>query len=98
MDLIRGMWAARGVFSGAELRPGQLTEAISRYQEQVQRDIPEDRLLVWNVQEGWEPMARGNGGPPAAWWTPRRSSPPDLGLGVPLLAGWAWSLSRRACG
>ncbi len=58
MDLMRRMWAAQGVFSGAELRPGQLAEAISRYQQQVQRNIPEDRLLVWNVREGWEPLCR----------------------------------------
>jgi Sulfotransferase domain len=56
MQLMQRMWAAQGVFSGAELRPGQLAEAISRYQEQVQRNIPGDRLLVWNVQEGWEPL------------------------------------------
>ena len=41
MELMRRMWAAQGVFSGAELRPGQLAEAIARYQEQVQRNIPE---------------------------------------------------------
>jgi len=58
MDLMRRMWAAQGVFSGAELQPGQLAEAISRYQEQVQRNIPEDQLLVWNVQDGWEPLCR----------------------------------------
>ena len=58
MHLMKRMWAAQGVFSGAELRPGQLADAISRYQEQVQRNIPEDRLLVWNVQEGWEPLCR----------------------------------------
>ena len=40
MELMRRMWAAQGVFSGAELRPGQLAEAITRYQEQVQRDDP----------------------------------------------------------
>jgi hypothetical protein len=58
MDLMRRMWAAQGVFSGPELRPGQLAEAISHYQEQVQRNVPEERLLVWNVQEGWEPLCR----------------------------------------
>jgi len=58
MDMMRRMWAAQGVFSGPELRPGQLVEAITRYQEQVQRNIPEDRLLVWSVQDGWEPLCR----------------------------------------
>jgi hypothetical protein len=54
--LMSRMWAAQGIFTGPELRPGQLGEAIARYQEQVQRNIPEDRLLVWSVQEGWEPL------------------------------------------
>jgi len=58
MQLMARMWAAQGIFAGSELRPGQLAEAIARYQEQVQRNIPEDRLLVWNVQEGWEPLCR----------------------------------------
>ncbi|MBV8218804.1 MAG: hypothetical protein JO325_10095 [Solirubrobacterales bacterium] len=57
-DLMQRMWAAQGVFSGADLRPGQMAEAIARYQEQVQRHIPEDRLLIWSVQEGWEPLCR----------------------------------------
>ncbi len=58
MDMMRRMWAAQGVFSGPELRPGQLAATIARYQEQVQRTVPEDRLLVWNVAEGWEPLCR----------------------------------------
>ena len=53
--LMSRMWAAQGIFTG-EIRPGQLAEAITRYQEQVQRNIPEDRLLVWSVGEGWEPL------------------------------------------
>jgi hypothetical protein len=56
--LMSRMWAAGGFFAGPELRPGQLAEAIIRYQEQVQRQIPEDRLLVWSVTEGWEPLCR----------------------------------------
>jgi Sulfotransferase domain len=54
--LMSRMWAAQGIFSGGAIRPGQLAEAITRYQEQVQRNIPEDRLLVWSVGEGWEPL------------------------------------------
>jgi hypothetical protein len=54
--LMSRMWAAQGIFAGGELRAGQLTEAITRYQEQVQRNIPEDRLLVWSVGDGWEPL------------------------------------------
>jgi hypothetical protein len=57
-QLMQRMWAAQGVFSGGELRPGQLAEAIARYHDQVQRNIPEERLLVWSVTEGWEPLCR----------------------------------------
>jgi hypothetical protein len=56
--LMTRMWAAQGIFAGGDLRPGQLGEAITRYQESVQRNIPEDRLLVWSVTEGWEPLCR----------------------------------------
>jgi hypothetical protein len=38
--------------------PGQLTEAITRYEEQVQRNVPSDRLLLWSVSDGWEPLCR----------------------------------------
>ena len=56
MSLMARMWAAQGIFSGIPLEPGQLAGAITRYQEQVERDIPSDRLLVWNVADGWEPL------------------------------------------
>jgi hypothetical protein len=56
IELMSRMWAAAGIFAGAELRPGQLAAAIARHEEQVQRNIPEERLLVWSVTEGWEPL------------------------------------------
>jgi hypothetical protein len=56
IELMARMWAAQGIFTGLPLQPGQLATAITRYQEQVERDIPSDRLLVWNVAEGWEPL------------------------------------------
>lgn len=56
LQLMLRMWAAQGIFAGSQLRPGQLGEAIVRYEEQVKRNVPEHRLLVWSVQEGWEPL------------------------------------------
>jgi hypothetical protein len=55
-QLMTRMWAAQGIFSGGELRSGQLAEALARYEHTVQRNIPGDRLLVWSVSEGWEPL------------------------------------------
>jgi hypothetical protein len=43
LQLMRRMWAAQGVFSGTELRPGQLADAVARYQEQVQRNKADAR-------------------------------------------------------
>src|SRR5262249_51776028 len=56
MQMMTRMWAAQGIFAGSELRPGQLAEAISRYQDQVQRNGPRAGLLVGSVGEGWEPL------------------------------------------
>ena len=58
LELMARMWAAQGFFTGRRMRPGQLAEAITRYQEQVQRTIPEERMLVWSVSDGWEPLCR----------------------------------------
>jgi hypothetical protein len=58
MQLMTRMWAAQGIFAGGEVQSGQLAAAIAHYEEQVQRNVPEDRLLVWSVTDGWEPLCR----------------------------------------
>ena len=54
--LMQRMLAAAGFFTPGPLEPGQLADVITRYEERVRRDIPCDRLLVWRVTEGWEPL------------------------------------------
>ena len=54
--LMQRMWAAAGTFTPGRLEPGHLASAITRYEERVKRDIPRNRLLVWSVTEGWEPL------------------------------------------
>jgi hypothetical protein len=54
--LMQRMLIAAGVFTPGRLEPGHLASVITRYEERVRRDIPSDRLLVWNVIEGWEPL------------------------------------------
>ncbi len=46
-----------------ELGPGESTfddtafaASMDRWNERVKRDIPADRLLVWNPRDGWEPL------------------------------------------
>lgn len=34
----------------------KLAAAMDRWNEQVKRDIPAQRLLVWEPKDGWEPL------------------------------------------
>lgn len=57
MELMREMWRSSGLLGDEEAAtPGQLAEAMERYHEQVIADVPSDRLLVWSVSDGWEPL------------------------------------------
>lgn len=56
LGMIDGLlWRGRGTFaSGTE--PAQLIEGMIRHNEEVMRTIPPERLLVWDVREGWAPL------------------------------------------
>jgi hypothetical protein len=56
-DLMEEMWQRTGLLGGgAGAEPGDLAAAMERYNEQVIADVPGDRMLVWSVTEGWEPL------------------------------------------
>lgn len=52
----RMFWGPQGTFSEGFSEPAQLIEQAKRHNEEVQRDVPAERLLVWEVGEGWEPL------------------------------------------
>jgi Sulfotransferase domain len=52
----RLLWQDRGTFAGGHAEPQQLIDAMNRHNAEVQASIPAERLLVWNVAEGWEPL------------------------------------------
>jgi Sulfotransferase domain len=52
----RMLWEDRGTFVGTHEKPGQLADGLVRFHEEVQSTVPADRLLVWSVGEGWEPL------------------------------------------
>jgi hypothetical protein len=55
MELMEEMWHRSGLLgSGEAPAPGELAAAMERYNAQVVADVPEDRLLVWSVSEGWD--------------------------------------------
>jgi hypothetical protein len=57
LDLMQEMWRQSGLLgAGAGAEPGELAAAIERYNAEVIATVPEDRLLVWSVTDGWEPL------------------------------------------
>jgi hypothetical protein len=60
MDLMVHMTWAEGTGAvgppEATFEDAGLAEAMERWNERVKRDVPADRLLVWEPRDGWEPL------------------------------------------
>lgn len=56
IEMMQEMWRRSGLLNGAETTDEWMIEAVNRYHEQVKRDVPSERLLVWSVAEGWHPL------------------------------------------
>jgi sulfotransferase family protein len=55
-QLMKEMWQRSGLLSGEGTRDAQMSSAIQRYEEEVGATVPRERLLVWSVTDGWEPL------------------------------------------
>jgi Sulfotransferase domain len=51
----RMFWGAQGTFAAGR-SPERLIEQMEAHNERVRRTVPAERLLVWEVTEGWEPL------------------------------------------
>lgn len=51
----RMFWVA---FAPRNGEPADLIDAMRRHNDQVKRTVPPQRLLIWDVSEGWEPLCR----------------------------------------
>ena len=51
----RMFWGPQGTFAAGR-EPAQMMEQMVAHHERVKADVPADRLLVWHVGEGWEPL------------------------------------------
>ncbi len=57
IEMMEGMWKQSGLISdGAATDSATMQEAMEHYNEEVRRSVPAERLLVWSVGEGWEPV------------------------------------------
>lgn len=59
IQLVEDMWERSGLLGGGPCAgEGELAEAMERYNREVIEAVPAERLLVWSVGEGWEPLAQ----------------------------------------
>lgn len=57
LDMIdRLLWTGRGTFAGVHAETDSMIARMKRHSEEVKAEIPSERLLVWSVGEGWEPL------------------------------------------
>lgn len=52
------LWQGDGTFAVAHARPADLIAAGRAHRERVEATIEPDRLLVWDVRDGWAPLCR----------------------------------------
>jgi hypothetical protein len=52
----RMFWGPQGTFADGYAEPAQLIEQATRHNEEVKRTVPAERLLVWEVTDGWAPL------------------------------------------
>jgi hypothetical protein len=57
LELMEEMWEQSGLISsGADTTSESMQAAMERFNAEVQENVPADRLLVWTVGDGWEPL------------------------------------------
>jgi hypothetical protein len=52
----RMFWIETGTFADSHETPAQMIAAAERHNAAVKAAVPADRLLVWDVTEGWGPL------------------------------------------
>ena len=57
IEMMEEMWEKSGLIAdGANTSSESMQSAMDRFNAEVQETIPADRLLVWSVSDGWEPL------------------------------------------
>ena len=54
----RMFWGPQGTFAAGHADPEQMIEQMHAHNDAVKRVVPADRLLVWEVGEGWGPLCK----------------------------------------
>jgi hypothetical protein len=52
----RMFWSGSAAFAPRHAEPSDLIEAMERHNHAVERAVAPERLLLWRVEDGWEPL------------------------------------------
>ena len=57
LEMMEGMWQQSGLIAdGADTSSESMRTAMEAFQQKVQATVASDRLLLWSVSDGWEPL------------------------------------------
>ncbi len=57
IEMMQEMWHQSGLIDdGADTTAESMMRAMEAFNLEVQENVPSERLLVWSVAEGWEPL------------------------------------------
>jgi Sulfotransferase domain len=57
ISMMKEMWEQSGLLNdGEKTTAAWMAGAMERYNEEVSRTVPADRLLVWTASDGWDPL------------------------------------------
>ena len=54
-NMMDAMWQRLGL-AGGDVTEEQMINGMERYHQDVKQIVPSDRLLIWSVTDGWEPL------------------------------------------
>lgn len=59
IELMKEMWLRSGLIrDAADTDPERMKSAMEQFNQEVQQTVPANRLLVWSVSDGWEPLCQ----------------------------------------
>jgi hypothetical protein len=50
------LWDSRGTLADCHHDPDGMIAAMHKHSDEVRRTVPPERLLVWDLTDGWEPL------------------------------------------
>jgi hypothetical protein len=55
-EMMKEMWRRTALMNEEDTTLEYLSTAMQRYNAEVERTVPAERLLVWSPKDGWEPL------------------------------------------